>query len=783
VALRRLRMSNFRRHRDTEIRFDDDAQVILYAGRNGAGKSTVLEAIMFALYGTGRRSTNLDEMISWGSEIEGMTVELDFELGGTEFQIRRMKMAGKSGASTAVLSHSGADDIEGPTAVTAAVTRILGMNAASYRLAVIAEQDDLDGLASLTPSVRARTLSRLLRLDAISRAREAARSSYKKEKDVVAAIGGVDDLEQLEQDLVAAQESATIAADEHTAAQQSIAEIDARLADSAEVEQRYTAALTAIARAEGSVASAEQELGRLTAESDALVVPEALPTPALSLEQLATAATDVEREIGEAKTAQQAAEQHRMLSTERDRVNARLAAVDQQLAEVGDVDGAAQAAAAAEQDRTRLQEQLTEVRSELTELTESFGSLNAEQRLLAVRLEKTQGLGATCETCEQEISEEHRNTQEQHLTQQEQDIAARRDEVKQQGTRAREAETRLVQELAGADEKARALAAAVVTSRALTQEREDLLRRRDTYVAHLGRLTVVVVDMDALLARKGEIAMQVKDAHAAAESVRVRAAALAQRIHLDEALHQARTRLAAAKQQRSDAQISITLQQEYDARRELITARDAEQQMLQHWEKQTAVTEQQVLAAAQAVTRAEKLLTRRRTHEESAQANANAARLLARIEEVLNTQLRPQLQGIVGQFVTTMTEGRYTAVKYDQDYNLSIFDEGKYRPVRVLSGGERNLISVAERLALGFVLGDRVGGTVVDYMILDEPFGSQDSGRRDAIVSVLRALRKTRYKQVHVISHVPGIEDVADVIYQVGTVEDEGTRTAKVAAA
>jgi len=47
--IKRVRLKNWRSHYDTDLRFDEGTNVII--GINGAGKSSVLEAIFFALFG------------------------------------------------------------------------------------------------------------------------------------------------------------------------------------------------------------------------------------------------------------------------------------------------------------------------------------------------------------------------------------------------------------------------------------------------------------------------------------------------------------------------------------------------------------------------------------------------------------------------------------------------------------------------------------------------------------------------------------------------------------
>ena len=155
--IKSLRLANFRRHADLELRFDETGQIILIAGSNGTGKTTILEAIIYALYGEGRHGRrNLDSLLRRGAELEGMEVEMVFTVGEDSYRVLRRR---DGRASTAVLYANDHPLVEGQREVSEEVTRVLGMDAAGFRVATIAQQKDLDGLASLTPSVRGRTVS------------------------------------------------------------------------------------------------------------------------------------------------------------------------------------------------------------------------------------------------------------------------------------------------------------------------------------------------------------------------------------------------------------------------------------------------------------------------------------------------------------------------------------------------------------------------------------------------------------------------------------------------
>ena len=84
ITLRNLKLHNFLSHEDTELSFEEN-QKLLIDGNSGSGKSSILEAIIWAFYGTGRSSNT--SLIRRGAD--KATVELTIDNDGSEVVIKR----------------------------------------------------------------------------------------------------------------------------------------------------------------------------------------------------------------------------------------------------------------------------------------------------------------------------------------------------------------------------------------------------------------------------------------------------------------------------------------------------------------------------------------------------------------------------------------------------------------------------------------------------------------------------------------------------------------------
>ena len=71
----------------TEINLDKD-QTTLIIGNNGAGKSTILDALCFSLFGKSFRKINKPQLVNSTNE-KDCVVEIEFKIGNTDWKVRR----------------------------------------------------------------------------------------------------------------------------------------------------------------------------------------------------------------------------------------------------------------------------------------------------------------------------------------------------------------------------------------------------------------------------------------------------------------------------------------------------------------------------------------------------------------------------------------------------------------------------------------------------------------------------------------------------------------------
>jgi DNA repair protein SbcC/Rad50 len=762
-----LRMENFRRHASTELRFDSSSQIILIAGDNGAGKSSIIEAIVFALYGEGRHGNRwLERLVRRGGELEGLEVELEFDVADVTYRVKRRR---DSRFGTAVLYGNDVPLTEGSREVTAEITQILGMDSQGFRVAVVAQQKELDGLAAMRPAARGSMLSRLLRLDAFPTARDQARTRFRNEREALRGLGSVEGPERLIQEVKSL--TISIGADEaaEREAAAAVALLDAEIAAGAGVEAAWSAANANEARMSGLVLSANDERDRIAVELAEIVIPE-VDISEIDLDELSARSQELTQAIATAEAAKTMAAQAATVQREIEKVGSRIAEIEQHL-DSGDIDEDRASATVAEKVAA-----VDDAQARLGEVKEKRALLTGLLQEADQARHRAETLGATCNECGQPISETHKHTQEAAATSKYEALTTELAELDSTQVQAQR-EVAEANELLG---QARAHLEHVRENRRMLVELDDLRRRISTYEHQLERLDSPASDVEELYAERGMIEANLILARDLIDQFK-RAEMLTERRSLVEANWRAAVeRCTQAEEWLEQSHIDTDLVAAHGRLLALGEERQAEYAVAASLRESLSGKRERLAAAQRDIARASELEERRRDLERSGMVASLTAGVLGRVGAQLNQQIRPQLEGGISAILSLVSDGRFDSVSLSEDYTLSIRDDGQLRPLGEFSGGEIDLIALSVRLALAEVVSDRHGAGGVGFLILDECFGSQDQGRRQSILTGLRNLRPT-YGQIFLISHVGGLEDAADVVIEVGV--DENTGLALVSAA
>ena len=163
----RLKMHNFKSHEDTVINFDKGISVIV--GENGAGKSTILEAISFALFKQ-HTARKIDDLVRNNSS--SMSVELEFSSNNRDYKIIREK---KSTLKSSLFKRTSPEGeylhvCTGDKEVASAVQQVLDIDSDLFLNAIYIRQGEIAELVDKTPSEKKQLIGKLLGIDSLEKA-------------------------------------------------------------------------------------------------------------------------------------------------------------------------------------------------------------------------------------------------------------------------------------------------------------------------------------------------------------------------------------------------------------------------------------------------------------------------------------------------------------------------------------------------------------------------------------------------------------------------------------
>lgn len=774
----RLELSGFTAFREpTEVDFHG-VDLFALTGPTGSGKSSVIDAIVFALYGSvpryGDRRT-VEPVISLG-KVEAR-VRFDFTVGDEQYSAVRVVRRQKRGAATkeARLERDGETLASTADRVTAEVEKLLGLSYDHFVKSVVLPQGKFAAFLHDKPTDRQKLLRELLDLGIYEQVRERAH-------------------------------------DRRVAAQQRAEILDGQIGELAyATEEAETEAARRVEILEGllkTVEGAEQEIGRLQKDADAwaekartakgalelladIAIPDGLDELATTVEELSKDRAAGVENLKAAQIARQEAEEN-LLGLPK-------------LAEVDALLGAHQDVAAAQTSFEALKRQIVEAEGELAEAAgalesakvafEAARSTLADLRHAHAAHEIASGLhaGDECPVCG--------NTVEMlpgRETPADLDAAiALFERSEQTYLSARDRHTKAVANRERLDTVESSTVKNLERLRAAVDSQphlETLVAQRQAVVAAEVALQDTRVAenqarkaLDEVEARRSGLSEDLKEAHLRFDRTRDRVAALLPpeparldlRADWGELVTWAqRTRVAkdeAAKEAADKATGATTfLEERWRTLLGIVTAAG-----LDVGDRPA----RDVCVDALATARLE--LERVRAAREKAaklagevEEQRTAAAVAAELEKHLRSNrfeawlLEEALAALTigaNRLLTGLSSGAYSIEAKGREFTVVDHrNADERRPVKTLSGGETFLVSLALALSLSEQLAamSLSGNVRLESIFLDEGFGTLDEESLDVVASVVHELGATG-RTVGLVSHVRDLAEQVPVRYLV----------------
>jgi exonuclease SbcC len=791
MRLNSLHLTNFRQHAETHITFDTGLTGII--GANGSGKSTILEAIAWALYGQeaarGKKETIRSLRAGPGARVK---VELDFELGGHRYRVER-------GLTSAELYLDGSESpiANSLTGVTEMLRRRLGMSRDEFFNTYFTGQKELDVMAAMAPSERAQFLSRVLGYE---RLRVAQRLVKDKSRLVAAEAAGLRtalpdaaNVERMVADattrLAQANDRVRMSASRRESALATMGAIGPRWLAAQQEREQLQQALAELRVAESEAAAyardeertsrelaevmaADEELQRLAEELKPLA---RLSEELLALDQMArdegrrNALLDTERTLEE--EVRRLRERRSKIETAPTLEEAATLELEQMRAMLELMEGELEAK------RTEWVRDRQEAETKRAALRDQYAEVKEQrERLVAA------GEDGTCPTCERPLHDHYRSVLD-HFDEQMDNLIAdgkyftsRIEQLEEMPVEVRELDERRRAAFDDVGKLERRLAKVQLAVQELSGLTRDLHTREQRYDQVRKDRESIPSGYDAVrhaAARRDLDRLRPLDA---------RATRLATLMERRPVLESERDRAAAGQ---ASAQARVA---HLSARRDVLSFSEQNYADLRAQHEAAAAelrtAELDAVADAGEATGAQAALARATQSREEMQRVRGQLDALDRQRRLhdeldraytdlrtdLNVQLRPEMGEIASAFLTELTDSRYDELELDDSYNLTVIEDGA--PKHVISGGEQDVANLSLRLAISQMIAERAGQSF-SLLILDEVFGSLDESRRQNVVELLRGLQD-RFEQVILITHIEQVREGVDHVIAVRYDEETG---------
>ncbi len=190
-----IELGDFLAHSNTKLEFGNG--VTVFVGDNGAGKSSIIDAITFALFGQHTRKSN-KSLIKRGSN-QGFA-KIEFSINDKQFEaVRKIDNKGTLVATFAKVSGNERVEIAAGErkqfgeSMTHEVEKIIGLDFEKLKIASIVQQGELNAIINAKPKEFKELLNAIIGIDKLDVAAESMKSVNKEFREKIRENTGYDD--------------------------------------------------------------------------------------------------------------------------------------------------------------------------------------------------------------------------------------------------------------------------------------------------------------------------------------------------------------------------------------------------------------------------------------------------------------------------------------------------------------------------------------------------------------------------------------------------------------
>ena len=784
MILESLKLQNFKRYASYEIEFENGLCGIL--GRNGSGKSTILEAIFFALYGDIKGQKEL--LPTAGSE-GSVKVELVFNIDDKLYTATR-EFRGKNLTAYASLRCGDDSLASGSKEVSGYVAKLIGMGKDAFLHTVFASQKELTALSSMKNEERKAMMRRLLGLEKIDKIEEMIKEELRElNRDIKAAdtyLLNAETLKQYATDIAAKGEAAK--------------QLEAKIKSTTEEGDKLKAAYESAKKAVEAQQKAKEE--RLKKQQALEQTKQALQMH----EKQHLAQTQELKDI-------QAKETHYKAKLP---LKAELASIEKSLEQHAASKAKFQTKAGLEETQKQLRIEYVARKEEAAALTKELEPLEVTQKLLIEQRAKAAHLKTAHEKIAQEINKLNGElaADKSKIS----DVQKRIGKIQELGSdSACPVCTRplleqydavifsLQNEITAVYQKniegiTASLGAKTAEQGKLQKELEVAEQMANETDKRIGVLTSKSKDLEKarqrfadvetrgkankeLLKELGDVSYD-EAAHKKTEDEKnilkpqveelIKLEALISTIpektkaveSTQESIKNTKTALElAAKALEQDAYSEKSHAEAVENAQKAESAKDANIAQHQKTTLEYMTTVKDMEALQKELKKDEDQRAAIKSKELDKNDYEKLKAVMGEFKTHINARVAPRIGEVASEMYSRITRGKYQHIEVTPEFEFYIYDNGEKYPIERFSGGEIDLANLVLRIAISKTLGELSGGGNIGFLAFDEVFGSQDEERRFRIMEAFHTISES-YRQIFLISHETEIKEMFERVVE-----------------
>ncbi len=783
MILNTLRLSNYKQYSHLELEFREGLVGII--GKNGAGKSTIFEAILYCLFGRdeGNKAHVRSAFADPKSTVE---LQLDFSIGEVGYRVRR-EFRGKALAVGAEFYKNDVLVAKGVSPVNEELVKVLHMERDAFKRSVFSGQKELSELSDTSGEARKRMVRRMLGLDTLDDAQSRVNADL---RDLSSQAAGqrqnllVDEaLESLKNEMderdKALETNGLTAKNER----QKLQEIQEKYRAEKEKFDHAEARFKLHSALHNELTQSEERRAGLSLQKENLEKKEAdlrLQQAKLDQSRPEFAGYENEKKLLDALEHERSKHINRearlvKISETKEQLNAnalKIKSLAEQLTKRSTVESAL---AEKQKGVADLEAEMEAKRGELRGIDQQIGGIQTSLRERKDKLAQLKQLGneGNCPTCLQPLLDGY----ERALAELENEIST--------------LQTKQLQQLEAQKKTVTETGISLKASQTATRSEADKLLQEQTRLAEIARqhtaeetqhrlLEGRLIADETILREIGEVhfddmAYQNLKSKLAAQEPRYREF-LSQENYLTRefpatqtALKSAESGIAAASQKISSITAELSTVGYDEAAYNL--AKQAVADFTEVFQTQTETVQSLEKAGLELQNEQSKANEKLRINDRilaQISDKLEEVELLRRLTEMLGLfkteileKVSPGISREASDLFNRITKGKYEGIRVDENFDFSITDGGIFYPIERFSGGEVDLANFCLRIAITKAIMDLSGSSAerrMEFLAFDEIFGSQDEERRLEMMLALNYLQE-QFRQIYIVSHIDSLKD------------------------